>query len=111
MFRAVNEDRQLGIGSLFDNTRLRGAKDGQRLAYEASFVPTVLGSLDGLNEEARRVVFLIAETGCGFQRPQPDKQDDQSERRRDEAGELHVLMRRNSLSNLSSSHRSNAKPP
>jgi integrase len=66
MFRAINESKQLNLPPIFDRIRISGGKDGQRLAFAPDFVQDrilVQGALDGLNTEARRVIYLIVETG------------------------------------------------
>jgi len=66
MFRAINESRQLNAPSIFDRVRISGGKDGQRLAFATDFVQSRIladGMFEDMNPEARRVVYLIAETG------------------------------------------------
>jgi integrase len=51
---------------VFSDLQIGGAKDGTRAAYEPAFVQGRMlapGALDRLNQEARRLVYLIAETG------------------------------------------------
>ena len=66
MFRAINENRQLNLPPIFDRIRIGGGKDRQRVAFAPIFVQERIladGIFDDLNAEARRVVYLIAETG------------------------------------------------
>ena len=66
MFHTVNDHHQLLVPDHFQRIRIKGDDAGARIAYEPSFVQRVLlavGVFDGLNEEARRIVYLIAETG------------------------------------------------
>jgi hypothetical protein len=66
MFGAINESKQLNLPPIFDRIRISGGKDGQRLAFAPAFVQDRIlaqGALDGLNPEARRVIYLIVETG------------------------------------------------
>jgi integrase len=67
MLRTVEDARRLGISlEAFSKLRLEGEETGQRTAYEPEFVQKVIladGALDGLNDEARRVVYVIADTG------------------------------------------------
>ena len=66
MFRAINESRQLNVPSIFDRVRISGGKDGQRLAFAPDFVQSRIladGMFEDINPDARRVVYLIAETG------------------------------------------------
>lgn len=66
MFRAINESKQLNLPAIFERVRIRGGKDGQRVAFAAAFVQERIladRAFDTLNPEARRVIYLIAETG------------------------------------------------
>jgi integrase len=66
MFRAINESKQLNLPSIFERIRIGGGRDGQRLAFAPVFVQDHIladGIFDDLNAEARRVIYLIAETG------------------------------------------------
>lgn len=66
MFRAVVDDRRLGIADVFTKMRVASARYDKRPAYEQSFIQSSLlatGALDTINEEARRIVFLMIETG------------------------------------------------
>jgi hypothetical protein len=73
MFRAINESKQLDLPAIFDRVRIGGGKDGRRLAFAPAFVQDRMlaeGVLDDLNPEARRVIYLMSETGlrrlCSF---------------------------------------------
>ena len=66
MFRAINESKQLNLPAIFDRVRIGGGKDGQRLAFAPTFVQERIladGVFDDLNPEARRVIYLVVETG------------------------------------------------
>ncbi|MFC6389906.1 integrase [Methylorubrum zatmanii] len=66
MFRTVDRARRLGLESVFSEMRIKGGKNGQRVAFDPTFVQTKFleaGALDGLNDEARLIVFLLIETG------------------------------------------------
>jgi integrase len=66
MFRAVNENLMLGLGPIFEKTTISGGRDKQRVAFKPDFVQEKIlaeGMFDDLNPEARRVVYLVAETG------------------------------------------------
>ena len=66
MFRAINESKQLNLPAIFDRIRISGGKDGQRLAFAPVFVQDRIlaeGVFDDLNPEARRVIYLVVETG------------------------------------------------
>jgi integrase len=66
MFRAINENLMLGLPPIFEKTSISGGKDNQRVAFRADFVQTKFmanGAFDDLNAEARRIIYLVAETG------------------------------------------------
>jgi integrase len=66
MFREINRTHQMDLKPVFSELRIEGAKDRQRLAFPAEFVQSRLlspGALDRLNEEARSLVYVIAELG------------------------------------------------
>ncbi len=66
MFKAVNDAHMLDLPPLFANIKLKGAEPQQRQPYDVAFVHQRIlanGALDDLNPEARRVVYLLCETG------------------------------------------------
>lgn len=66
MFKTINLKLRLGLPDLFAGQRLQGGAYVQRPAYAIDFVQKNIladGALMGLNEEARRVLFLMADTG------------------------------------------------
>jgi integrase len=66
MFRTINESKQLNLLSIFERVRIQGGKDKQRVAFAPAFVQERFlldGMFDELNPEARRVIYLIVETG------------------------------------------------
>ena len=66
MLRAVEIVHQLGITDIFRGLRFDGEVDKHRAAFTVQHVQDVLfadGALDGLNAEARAIVYLCAETG------------------------------------------------
>ncbi|WP_192182977.1 tyrosine-type recombinase/integrase [Mesorhizobium amorphae] len=66
MLRVVDLTYQLKLEPVFHQLRLSGAVAAQRAAFTAQFVQGEIlakGALDGLNEEARHLVYLIADTG------------------------------------------------
>ena len=66
MFRILNRSRRLNLEPIFAELRIEGAKSGSRNPYSLAFVQNRIladGALDGLNDEARRVVYVCAETG------------------------------------------------
>src|SRR5690606_36820912 len=66
MLREVERVKQLGIQPVLRELRIEGGASGQRTAYDAAFVRKRFlepGVFDGLNEEARDVIFVMIETG------------------------------------------------
>lgn len=66
MLYTVDMTHQLKLDPVFKSLRLSGEVVAQRAAFEASFVQDQIinsGALAGLNDEARRIVMPIADTG------------------------------------------------
>ena len=66
MFRTLDRAHRLNLNPVFRDLRIEGEKGKSRSAFEASFVQDHIlreGALDQLNDEARRVVYVIVETG------------------------------------------------
>lgn len=66
MLRTVNDTKMLGLPAIFDKTVIRGGKVKQRIPYMPEFVQKRIladGEFDELNPEARRVIYLVTETG------------------------------------------------
>jgi integrase len=66
MVKTVSEAHQLNLKPVFSDLRFEGGKDEQRIAFTPAFVQTRIlapGALDGLNEQARDLVYLITDTG------------------------------------------------
>jgi integrase len=66
MLSKVENTHRLGLGPVFSQMRIEGGKTGRRVAFAPAFVQDRLladGALDGLNPEARRVLYLVVETG------------------------------------------------
>ncbi len=66
MLRQIERSRRLGMGPVFAELRLEGETQGQRVAFTAEWVQTRIladGALDALNPEARRILYIMAETG------------------------------------------------
>lgn len=66
MVRALDFSHQLELKPVFAKLRIEGAIDKQRAAFEAEFVQSKIlaeGALGGLNEEARDILYVIADTG------------------------------------------------
>lgn len=66
MLTKVEHTHRLGLGPVFSQMRIEGGRTGQRVAFAPDFVQARLladGALDSLNDEARRVLYLVTETG------------------------------------------------
>jgi integrase len=66
MLYTVDMAHQLKLDPVFRHLRLSGEVAAQRAAFEATFIQDQIissGALAGLNDEARRIVMLIADTG------------------------------------------------
>jgi len=66
MLKAVERAKRIGLGPIFSEMRISGETTGQRTAFLPAYVQDTLladGALGMLNPEARRVLYLIAETG------------------------------------------------
>jgi integrase len=66
LYSAIHAFHLLQTKNPFSGLQIRGGREGKRLAYPASFVQQNLladGTFDTLNPEARRIIYLIAETG------------------------------------------------
>lgn len=66
MWRVLNTHSRLGLDPIFAELRLEGGGAGQRAAFTAAYVSEKLlapRAFGELNDEALRVVHLIAETG------------------------------------------------
>jgi integrase len=65
MLKDMSIRRRLNIPDIFKGLHLRGETDKSRLPYEPSFIQTrfLAGALDGLNEDARFVLYVMIETG------------------------------------------------
>jgi integrase len=66
MLKDVSVRRRLKIPDIFKGLRLRGETEKVRVPYETDYIQNKLlaaGALDGLNEDARHVLFVAADTG------------------------------------------------
>lgn len=66
MWTTVDEAMRLGLPPIFARLRIEGGETGQRAAYTADFIQNSIlapGTLAGLNDEARRTVYAMVETG------------------------------------------------
>ena len=65
MLKDMSIRRRLNLPDIFKGLHLRGETDKSRLPYEPSFIQTrfLAGALDGLNEDARFVLYVMIETG------------------------------------------------
>ena len=65
MLKDLSIRRRLNVPDIFKGLHLRGEADKTRSPYEPAFIQTRFlgGSLDGLNEDARFVLYVMIETG------------------------------------------------
>jgi integrase len=66
MLKDVSIRRCIKIPAIFRGLRLRGATERSRVPFETEFIQDELlatGALDELNEDARYVLYVVAETG------------------------------------------------
>jgi len=66
MLKDVSIRRRLKIPDIFKGLRLRGEAERSRVPFETQFIQDKLlatGALDGLNEDARYVLYVVTETG------------------------------------------------
>lgn len=65
MLKDMSIRRRLNLPDLFRGLHLRGETEKSRPPYDSSFIQTrfLAGALEGLNEEARIVLFVMIETG------------------------------------------------
>ena len=66
MLKDVDRKHRLGLDLAFNDLRIPGERDKSRIAFPIAFVRDRImaeGALDAMNEEQRRIVYLIAETG------------------------------------------------
>lgn len=65
MLKDMSIRRRLNLPDLFKGLHLRGETDKSRLPYEPAFIQSrfLAGALDGLNEDARFVLYVMIETG------------------------------------------------
>lgn len=66
MLKEVSIRRRLNLPDIFKGLRLKGGVERPRVPYETDFIQKRLlakGALDGLNEDARLVLYVVADTG------------------------------------------------
>jgi integrase len=66
LYKSIHAFYDLDSKNPFSRIRIPGGRDGKRLAYAPSFVQSRFladGMFDDINAEARRIIFLIVETG------------------------------------------------
>jgi hypothetical protein len=66
MLKGINRKFRLGLADLFSGMRLQGVNNESRPPFPVDFVQNRMlaeGALMGLNDEARRVVLLMADSG------------------------------------------------
>ena len=67
MMKAVDKRLQLRLDNVFAGTRIEGGRDGKHSAFTVEHIRDqilALGALDGLNDEARDVIYVMTETGA-----------------------------------------------
>lgn len=67
MFNRVNELHQLGLDNVFAGIRLKKGKANPRRPFDVQFVQQKIladGALTRMNDEARRILFVMADTGA-----------------------------------------------
>jgi integrase len=66
MLKELNVRRRLNIQDIFSGLRLKGEVERPRVPYETNFIENRIyapGALAGLNEDARLVLYILADTG------------------------------------------------
>jgi integrase len=66
MLKELNVRRRLNIPDIFSGLRLKGEVERPRVPYETNFIENRIyapGALAGLNEDARLVLYILADTG------------------------------------------------
>jgi integrase len=66
MFKELSRRHRLKLPDIFHDLRLRGEKNKSRHPFETAFIQDKLlatGALADMNEEARRIFYVIVETG------------------------------------------------
>src|SRR5262245_38691720 len=67
MMKAVEKRLQLRLDNVFAGTRIEGGRDGKRSPFTVEHIRDAIlapGALDGLNDEARDVIYVVMETGA-----------------------------------------------
>jgi integrase len=66
MLKDLNIRRRLNLPDIFKGLRLKGETERPRVPYETDFIEKRIfakGALDGLNEDARFVLYVVGDTG------------------------------------------------
>ncbi|MBS0234181.1 MAG: hypothetical protein JSR99_11945 [Proteobacteria bacterium] len=66
MYRAFNTHYQLGLTDIFTKMNFGKAPKNPRIPYKTAYIQSHIlaeGALAGLNDEARRIVYVMVETG------------------------------------------------
>ncbi len=66
VFRDINIKKRLKLQDVFKDTRIAGGETEQRVAFPIKHVQEKIlapGMFDGINEEARDILYLVAKTG------------------------------------------------
>lgn len=66
LFRNINKNKRLKLADCFADTRVSGGRNGKRPPFPITHVKDKIfacGMFDGLNDEARDIIYFVAETG------------------------------------------------
>lgn len=66
LYRSINTKKRLGLADCFTDTRIAGGRTRRRPPFPIKHVQKKIlaaGMFDGLNDEARDIIYLVAETG------------------------------------------------
>lgn len=66
MYREISRERRLRLPDVFTEMKIKGGEEESRPPFETAYVQNVLladGVMDGLNDEARAIFYVVAETG------------------------------------------------
>jgi hypothetical protein len=108
MFRTVNDLQRLGLDNPFTGLSVKLRQGDERLPFDTDWIANTLlapGTLSGLNDEARWVLFIKAETGartreiCGLDPDGPGGGDI-----RIDADVPHIVIQPNQFRGLKNAH-------
>ncbi|MGB0747561.1 MAG: hypothetical protein ACPGO3_02355 [Magnetospiraceae bacterium] len=104
MVRTVSEGLRLGLDNVFAGLRVEDSAPQSRDSFEPDYVQNVLllgDALAGLNDQARAVVWVMADTGAGVNEISGLATDDIHL----DAGIPHILIRPNDFRSLKTAYR------